>query len=419
MSKRSTSLTDSRFGSRGWSIIIYAMILYFFYAALATDGQNLYPTVFESVKGWDANALLAYATPAGIIGIVGGFVFARMVIKVKAKVISGITLIITGIMFAVMGFAPSAILYFIAFAALCFVSSGFGLAAFPVFMANWFPRKKGIALGWATMGAPISTAAFVPMFSVMLGKFGIEKSFLIIGIVVIIIGCLTFVWAADSPYDVGALPDNMEEDENVHADEASTESIFTVKTLLSDKDMWLIIIGFGLLWMVTVGIMSQFIPRMMSVGYTQVYAMMMLTVAAIIAIPGSYLWGFLDTKLGTKKATIVYSASYVIALILMITSFNQVLVWIGCVFVGLGIGGLLNLMQSMVITVYGRRDFVFANSLVMPIASLFRVCSFALIAVLLGISGGSFTLPYIVFIVIDIIGAIMIMFVTNECKGRN
>lgn len=38
--KLSKSLTDNRFGGWGWSMIFYTMILYFFYAAITTDGMN-------------------------------------------------------------------------------------------------------------------------------------------------------------------------------------------------------------------------------------------------------------------------------------------------------------------------------------------------------------------------------------------
>jgi MFS family permease len=78
---------------------------------------------------------------------------------------------------------------------ICFFASGFGIAACPAFIANWFPRKKGIALGWATMGAPISSSAFVAGFSVLLATKGIHTAFMIFGIFAVIIGIITFFWA--------------------------------------------------------------------------------------------------------------------------------------------------------------------------------------------------------------------------------
>lgn len=408
-------MTDSRFGGWGWSMILYCMVLYFLYAALTTDGQNLFPTAFAGLRGWDENALLAYASPAGIIGILGGFVFGRLILKSNSRVISAVTLIITGILFAVFGMVSSITLYVVVLILICFFASGFGTIACPAFMASWFPRKKGIALGWATMGAPFSSAFFVTGFSVLLEKCGVQMAFLVCGIVTAVIGIISFFWAKNDPSEVGALPDNMELDDSFKQEEKAVDAKeFSIGNILKNKNTWLIALGFGLLWMVTVGVISQFIPRMMSVGYTSTEALRFMMISSLIAIPGSYLWGWLDSKTGTKKASVIYAASYIIALLLLITSFHPVLVWTGCIFVGLGIGGLLNLLSSMIISAFGREGFMSANSIIMPIASIIRVLAFVVMAMLLNISGGSFTLPYAVFIGIDIIGVIIILLIPTK-----
>jgi len=407
--KLSKSLTDNRFGGWGWSMIFYTMILYFFYAAITTDGMNLIPSAFAEAHGWDANTLLSVATPAGLVG---GFVFGRLVIKTKPKNMSAVTLIITGILYALLGMVPSVALYTIDLMLICFFASGFGTAACPAFIANWFPRKKGIALGWATMGAPISSSAFVAGFAVLLATKGIRTAFVIFGVLAVIVGIVTFFWAKNEPADVNCLPDNMELDETVSTQEVVVDNEkYSIRNILKNKNTWLIVFGYGFLWMVLVGIISQFVPRMMSVGYTNAEALTFMSITSIIAIPGSYLWGWLDSKFGTKSISIVFAFSYVAALVLLITSFNIVCVWLGCVFAGLGIGGLLNLLASMIISVFGRDGFMSANSIIYPLANVVRTLAFILMAMLLKVSGGSFTLPYVVFIVIDIIGAGLIMLI--------
>ncbi|MDL2293635.1 MFS transporter [Ruminococcaceae bacterium OttesenSCG-928-D13] len=416
------ALTSSKFGKWGWSIIAYSFLLYYFWAGLAVDGLNIYTTAFSATYGLDYNTILGYATPAGIIGVIGGIIAGRLIMKTGARKMAAVTLIATGIIYMLFGYlATTHISYLIFLSLFTFVSMAFGLIANTALMSNWFPRKKGIALGWSTMGAPFCTATFVAILSVLVGRFGIGNACLIIGIVVVVFGIVSFFWVKDYPEEVGAYPDNIPEGgEQLAAQLAemrSYKSPFTVKVLLKDKDMWLMSLGFGMLWMVTVGIVSQFVPRMLSVGYDNPTALMMLTVAAIIGLFGSYFWGWLDQKTNTKLASLIYSASYIIALLLLIQG-SQIACYIAIVFVGLGIGGLLNLMPSMVITVYGRHDFASANSLVSPIASLMQKFAFIIMAVLLAQSGGSYTLPYTVFIVIDIVGAALLMFVTKECKGK-
>ena len=63
-------------------------------------------------------------------------------------------------------------------------------------------------------------------------------------------------------------------------------------------------------------------------------------------------------------------------------------------------------------------DFTAANSVVMPIAVLLMKCAFLIMAVALNASGGDYTMPYLIFIGIDIVGMILILCVTNKCKGK-
>ena len=65
-------LTNSKFGPWGWSMILYAFLLYYFWAGLSVDALNVYPEAFAALHGWDPNVLLGFATPAGIIGVLGG-----------------------------------------------------------------------------------------------------------------------------------------------------------------------------------------------------------------------------------------------------------------------------------------------------------------------------------------------------------
>jgi len=421
-------LTNSKFGKWGWSMIIYTALLYYFWSGIGSDGLNLYPDAFAKLHGWDSNQLLGFATPAGIIAVFGGILFGRMLIKTGVKKMSGFALIVTGILYAVFGFVKSPVMYLICLTAFVFVSMAFGLICTASLMGNWFPRKKGIALGWATMGAPICTATFVALMSALYGAFGISTSHVIMGCVMIVLGIVSFFWVKDDPSEVGAYPDNLpdgaEAFQRQMREMQEYKSPFTVAKLLKDKDMWLISVGFGMLWMVTVGVVSQFVPRMISVmapvigpEAAQKKALMMLTIAALVGIAGSYFWGWLDQKVGTKLASAVYSLSYIAALLLLIFAKIEILTYVAIVFVGLGIGGLLNLMPSLVISVYGRKDFAAANALVSPIASLIQKGAFVIMAVSLAASGGDYTMPYMIFIGIDVVGLILLLLVTNKCKG--
>jgi MFS family permease len=415
-------LSDSRFGKWGWSMVIYSALLYFFNTGTATDGLNIYTGAFKSTYGLDPNTLLACATPAGIIGVIGAIVGGRLILKIGARRLSLIMLVISGTAFGLFGFLGRTTLSFLVLMSLfTFTTAICGLIVTTSLMNNWFPRKKGIALGWATMGAPLSSMAFVPLLSGLASTFGIGIACAVIGVLIVVLGLLTPIWVRDYPEEVGAYPDNIK---NEKIDVSSQlgelqryKSPFTIGRLLKDKDMWLIACGFGFLWIVTGGLMSQFVPRMVSVGFEQSQGILMLSVSAVFGVVGSYFWGWVDQKTNTKLASVVYALCYIVALLLLIQG-SKAAAYASVVFIGFGVGGLLNLMPSLVISVYGRYDFGSANGLVTPIASLLQKFTFIIMAALLQVSQGSFLLPYAVFIGIDVVGAVFLMLVTNKCKGK-
>ena len=114
--------------------------------------------------------------------------------------------------------------------------------------------------------------------------------------------------------------------------------------------------------MTTIGLVSNFVPRLIMVGVSQQFAVSMLTIAAVVGIVGSYFWGWLDQKFSTRTASIIYGVWYLIALLLMIFhNGSMVMTGLVVIFVGCGIGGIGNLIPSMIGTCFGRFGFIKAN----------------------------------------------------------
>jgi MFS-type transporter involved in bile tolerance (Atg22 family) len=182
--------------------------------------------------------------------------------------------------------------------------------------------------------------------------------------------------------------------------------------------MWLISFGWGGLWLVTLGIVVQLVPRLMSIGYTQPKSILLLSAAAVCAIPGSLLWGWLDQKFSTKTASFIYGVVYILTLILLIAQTKNIAItFVTVVCVGIGLGGIKNLITSMVSTVYGRFDFGAAYRLIVPISIIVRTMAFVLMGAALAVFH-SLTGAYVLFIVVDIIALGLILMTRGTCKGR-
>ena len=69
--------------------------------------------------------------------------------------------------------------------------------------------------------------------------------------------------------------------------------------------MWILWVAVGIGGFLSMGIMSNFVGKFTEQGYQMPEILSMLGIAGIVAIPGSMFVGFIDTRLGTKKAGIL------------------------------------------------------------------------------------------------------------------
>lgn len=403
---------SSNFGKWGWSMIIYAAVSYYFAAGIAMDGLNFFPTAFQGLYGWDSGLIVAITGISGWIGILGGFLFSYLVDKKGTKFTAVIGNILTGLTLLVFALTDNFIVFLISTAVLVFLTANIQLTTVPNNLMNiWFPKKKGIALGWATMGLPICTASFVAIMTAATAAVGIKNAYLILAIIVIIFGIISFFWIKDTPESLGLSPDNekisIEEAKKIQLEEENNAKEYTVLNILKTGNTWLIGFGLGILWLVTVGIVSQLIPRLLGVGFGLNQAILLLTVAAIFGILGSYFWGWLDQKIGTKKACIVYSCWYIIALILLIINISSVFTYVAVFFVGVGIGGIGNLIPSMIGSCFGRYGFIKANRIIAPINTFTRCSAFVITGIVLS-KTGSFNIAYIIFIGLSVLAILLI-----------
>ena len=384
----SKSSTKSNFGKWGWSMIIYCAITFYLAAVLSTDTLNWFPEAFTTFRGWDGSVIDLCNTMAGLggwLGIIAAVVFSLLTEKIGTKYMALIGNIVSGIVCFVFAMTKNVTVFLIMIVLLVFISGNVQLNVVPNTLMNvWFPKKKGLALGWASMGLPLCTATIVVILSAIGNP---QTAYIVIGILCIVVGIVSLFWVKNTPEEVGATPDNEPIDieaAKAHMLQQEEEAKkMTLGVILKNRNTWMIGIGLGLLWMTTIGLVSNFIPRQIMVGIAQPTAIMMLTIAAVVGIIGSYIWGWLDQKFNTKRASLIYGVWYLIALLLMI--FHNGSTWmniLATIFVGFGIGGIGNLIPSMIGTCFGRFGFLKANKVIAPMNTAIRSTALVIIGLI-------------------------------------
>ena len=416
--------TKSNFGITHWMIIVMLMAFGYFANGSMNDGLNTYVGLFTEKFGWSSAQLLTYSTYAGWFSILGVIAYTQFTKRYGARKTAIMAMAIAIFAMTLWARSTSKWMYFVSIVLL--VSSASAIMVIrDTTLNNWFPTKKGLALGWATMGPLIATATVLWLLKWGGGSFGFTGHFDIVSIGFFILLLLSIFWFRDHPEEKGCFPDNdtsmtLERAKELHdkALRISASSPWTTKKLLMTKQVWQVGVGVGgLNMLIGNAVMSQIIPTIQSYGFDRSEALMMMTVLVVCGLPLSYMFGYLDAKFGTRITILCFFAWCFVALLFMVLP-GKWTVYVSIFMIGGYIGGSGNIMGAMTNTVFGRYDFARAFSVIYPICMAVRSCAYALIGNLREISGG-YHVPYLVLMGVAVVAILNAAFMSDKFIGRD
>jgi MFS family permease len=323
----------------------------------------------------------------------------------------------------ITGFSHEVVAYTIGRVLINVASYGGITISFNGLVANWFPTKKDLVQGYATMGSNLATAFALIFLNLLINNLSIQKTYWVCGLVYLIIAIISYVGFRDNPEDVNRFPDNdktmtREKAMELQAigEEYKKTSPWTIKKLLMTKQTWQIAIGFGMILLITVGILSTFVTTMTIKGLELNTAIGMMTAAAVVALPCSYLWGYLGTKFGTKRASLLLYVVIFLCVISMMIPVKES-AYVAVVLLGCFIGAGNNLTPSIIGSVYGRYDFAKALTVIIPIWNIVVAFATTVVGVPQSLTG-SYMVSYVVLLVCALVGFILVATLDERCIGR-
>ena len=394
----------SNFGFKGWWVIIFSALNWAFYGGIVNSSMNTVVPQLAGKLGVDPGNLLSLSTPAGLISLFVCLGAGALVAKLGAKMVNGIALILGAVAVFAWANASSVLGYTIALICVVCLLKVVELVGGNTIITNWFPRKKGIAIGWATMGLNISSAFFVTILVALTAALGgIKYALWVVAAALIVLAIINFVAFKNYPEEWNAYPDNDPTFQREEKREIRTG--WTAKKVLKQKETWLMGLGNGFYGMVTIGFVSTLIPAMIMKGYTQPQALKMMTVSSLLGLVGSYLCGFLDQKFGAQKSSIIYGIWVVIGICFFFVP-GPVGTWVYLIMLGLSIGGSNNYPPSMTVQIFGRDGFNVAWPIIYFVKGLLCVSPYLILGQSQALTG-TYNLAWIVFAVLTAVAAVM------------
>ena len=177
------STTSSNFGAKGWVIMILTFFSILLMSNICYDSLNVtipeFGTTFavlagvpgaemEGAIGGNIAMLYMFSTVAAWVSVIGAGLWGALCGKLTCRKTWAASLIVGAVGCLVWSQATNAAVYFIGLALSYVGGMGFAYIASLNVISNWFPRKKGLAMGWVTIGFPLSAVIATPLCSALL-----------------------------------------------------------------------------------------------------------------------------------------------------------------------------------------------------------------------------------------------------------
>ena len=412
------------FGKKGVFVILMSFFCYWIGTCFGGAGMSntVIPAIAE-IRGFDAIAMTSWCSLAGWISIPFVVLWAKVGEKKGPKTVIVIALIIAAFTIVLLGTASTLVIWIIALVISSCLASGYLYYAAPGLIANWMPTKKGVALGWASMGIICCDLLWTPYIAKAFTAFGAMSTFLVIGIVVLVIAIVVLVFVKNTPEEAGCFPDN-DPTSDEHRDLIAKitkeyKSDWSIARLFRRRETWLVGIAGGMLWMGSAGPIISFFPRMTALGYDPVFISSVFQIAAIFSLVGSWLYGYVDSKIGTKRTMLIFCVIDFVCVGVMFFMAPYGKFWVVIAFVALEacVGGIPNLIASMQATIWGRWDFAACSKAITPIVLLILNTVFILTSFSVS-HFGNWSFVYTVMLIFIVLGFILVSRIRTTMIGK-
>ncbi len=399
------------FRKKSFPVLFFGILMMYFFSGLQTDHLNVL-TPYYTKLGWSATAITNPVTFACFVVIPATLLVGTLFLRYGViKVVVPSTFIV-GISVMALAFsgenqlAYDVSLFSVRLFILPLQMGGFMLCT------NWFIKARGRALGLVTLGSPLCTASFIFFLTKGVSSLGFGKTYCLVGSSVLLLALGIGLFVKSSPEELGLNPDGALDCQITCA--VAVNSKMSCKEVLGHKEAWFLIVSYGFLQFCISGIMSFYVVRLNMTGTAPSLYFFWLSIAAILGIPVSILFGFLDDTFGTIIASLVLCCTFFLSLtgLLLMGPNNKLLLIATAIGIAGVTGGTPTLHPSITSYVYGRARYQAANRWIMTIQAGIMAFAIFFMASILDATGS------LVFAYKIMIGLVLIAMICLIIIGR-
>jgi len=344
----------------GWFVVSGAfLILSMSYGTRYCFGVFVKPMFAE--YHWSFSVISMGASINLIMYSIGGILSGWLLDRMAPKWIMSVGALITAAGFVLTSFIHTPLQLYLSYGVLCGLgASGIGVVVSSSSVGKWFIKKRGIAVGIASMGIGFGTMALTPAAGYIAKHYDWRDGFMFFGILICVVGVALpqVLMGRKNPEAYGLAPDgepsrrtSPAEGEPYRGDPSNV----SLRPVLTSSGFWVLVICFS------VAVMAEMMAFVHQVAYAidrdidKIVAASSVGAIGIASIFGRFFFGWFSDRLHDPK----YSASVgflvmAAGMFILIQASSVPLLIVYAIIFGFGYGSLAPMMPVLLADRFGR-----------------------------------------------------------------
>jgi MFS family permease len=345
----------------GWYVVTGAFLLMAVnYGARYSFGVFVQPLTVEN--GWSRSAVSLAASINLIAYALGGIVAGRLLDRVAPRWIAIVGAATGGAGLFLCTLARSPMELYLAYGVLYGIGSAWtGTVPGTSSVGKWFVRKRGLAIGIASMGVSFGSITLIPAAAFVIERFSWRAGFLFIALTLLVPGVLIaqLLLRRTVPEDYGMAPDG----DHPGPDAAPTlpgaarpHNPLPVKRIVADSRFQVLALCHGTAVMASLMAFVHQVPFAIDNGMEKIAAASSLGAIGFAGLAGQFFFGWMSDRVKDPKYSAVLGYSIMAAgMILLLQTRTVPMLMVYALVFGFGYGCLGPLLPIIAANRFGRQ----------------------------------------------------------------
>jgi MFS family permease len=349
---------DSLQPQRTKPVIFYGYIIAIasFSILLVTYGvrfsYGIFFTPMSTELGWNsATTSLAYSFSMIVEGIFN-IIMGAVTDKYGPRLVLTISGILMGAGYCLMLLVHYAWQFYLFYGLMIGIGMGGIFIPLIAVIARWFSSRRGVMTGSVMSGAGLGILIMAPLSNRIVELLSWRGTFLIMGILVLIVIVIAAQFLKGDPSVMGLVPYG----EDVSKVKKTTPEVYSLKKALKKYQLWFVFLIYVFYGFIAISVNVHIVPDAIGAGISAAVAATMLATMGGVQIIGRIGLGLLGDRIGNK---IIFIIGFVLAIASLFWAvFNHATsaFFVFAVFFGISQGGISTSQSPLIAALFGLKS---------------------------------------------------------------